>query len=75
MMLPIITTYYSSDTIVVTGVLAFTVLAFLFYVSSSQSLLLVNGKEGFEIGLAPAKKRYLYNARSLIAQGLKKVWL
>nr|AWM98774.1 steroid 11-alpha-hydroxylase [Aspergillus ochraceus] len=72
MMLPVFTTYYSSDPIVVTGVLAFTVLAFLFYLSSSQNLLLVNGKEGFEIGLAPAKKRHLYNARSLIAQGLKK---
>lgn len=61
------------NAIVVTGVIALSVVVFIFYTSSGKRYPLINGKELFEFGLAPAKKRFLHHARSLIVQGLQKV--
>lgn len=73
MMLAILTLFPSADPTVVTGVLVLTVLAFLFYTNVGQNLPLVNAKEPFEFRLTPAKKRYVADAKSLIARGLQKV--
>ncbi|KAI9043900.1 cytochrome P450 [Aspergillus affinis] len=60
------------DPIVVTGVIALSVVAFIIYTSSGKRFPLINSKERFEIGIAPAKKRFFHHARSLIVQGLQK---
>ncbi|PLB49717.1 cytochrome P450 [Aspergillus steynii IBT 23096] len=72
MMIAILGIFPTVDPTVVTSFLVLSVLAFLFYIQSGTSLPLVNGKERLEFRLSPAKKRFLVDAKSLIARGLKK---